>query len=127
MLLLERGANGTIADFQGSIPLMYASHKGHLPVVRLLLGHPSVKATVNHRNLFGDSALSEVCYYGHGAVARVLLESGADPTMAISKQAPPGYPASITAQGRRECVAALEVRLCSALPFPLRTLLRSAG
>jgi hypothetical protein len=56
---------------------------------------------------------------------RLLLEGGADPTiadnhgttpMAIAKQdAPPplhNYPQpSVSAEGRRECVAALEVRL----------------
>jgi hypothetical protein len=51
---------------------------------------------------------------------RELLERGADPTiadnkgitpMAIAKQDPPSSPPGITAEGRLECVAALEVRL----------------
>jgi ankyrin repeat protein len=49
-LLLERGADPTIATRWGSTPLMIASFGGHLEVVRLLLGHPSAKATINHRD-----------------------------------------------------------------------------
>jgi hypothetical protein len=50
---------------------------------------------------------------------RALLESGADPTItdisgitptAIAKPHPPDVPPGITAEGRRECVTALEVR-----------------
>jgi hypothetical protein len=66
-------------------------------------------------------------------VAKALLDSGADSTitnivgdtpMAIAKQDPPGE--TISAEGRRECVAALEVRLLSsALPSPPQHMLFS--
>jgi ankyrin repeat protein len=121
-LLLERGANPTIAGEGGWTPLIAASSRGHLEVVRLLLGHLSAKATLNHGDCNGKTALWQACSMGHGAVARALLESGADPTiahsdgttpMAIAKQPPPipHDPQSfISAAGRLECVAALEVR-----------------
>jgi ankyrin repeat protein len=58
------------------------------------------------------------CYYGCGGVVRVLLEHGADPTianddgetpMAVAKENPDMD--IISAEGRLECVAALEVSL----------------
>jgi hypothetical protein len=116
-LLLERGADPTIADNEGSTPLMSASLHGHLEVVRSLLGHPGAKAALNERDDNGWTALWAACFYGRGGVVRALLESGADPTIprndgitptAIAKQdSDAGY---ISVEGRRECVAALEVR-----------------
>jgi hypothetical protein len=60
----------------------------------------------------------EACYRGRGVVVRALLEGGADPTIARNNGTTPvaivkqindlRYP--VTAEGRRECVAALEVR-----------------
>jgi ankyrin repeat protein len=123
-LLLERGADPTIADHRGSTPMMEASWEGHLEVVRLLLGHASAKATLNQRDRYGATALWYACYYGRGGVVRALLENGADPTiatkdgttpMAVAKRDPPLYSRRITAEGHRQCVAALEVRSCSLL------------
>jgi ankyrin repeat protein len=116
-LLLERGGDPAIADQSGTTPLIIASHHDHLEVVRVLLGHPSAKVTLNDRDHDGETALWVACNLGHAGVARALLEGGADSTitnnegttpMAVAKQQPP-YP-SISAEGRRECVAALEVR-----------------
>jgi ankyrin repeat protein len=125
-LLMERGADPTIVNREGWTPLMAASEKGHLEAVRLLLGHPSGKATLNHRGSFGTTALWEACFMGHGMVARALLESGADPTIAVNGRTCPMAVAKmdvdsevISAEGRRECVAALEVRIC----LPLSALL----
>jgi uncharacterized protein len=124
-LLLERGGDPTIApDIYGWTPLITASQDGHLEVVRLLLGHPSVNAAINQRDRDGETALYSACYWGHGGSARVLLESGADPTianrrgttpMAIAKRA--SLPEGVTVKGRRECVAALEVSLFPLLPL----------
>jgi ankyrin repeat protein len=119
-LLLERGADPIIAATDRSTGLMVASACGHLEVVDLLLGDPGAKATLNNRDDQGKTALWFACYEGRGGIVTVLLESGADPTiahdngttpMAIAKQDPPSNPHGITAEGRRECVAALEVRL----------------
>jgi hypothetical protein len=90
--------------------------------VRLLLGHrwAIAKATINQGNQAGRTALCCACYRGRGGVVRALLESGADPTiptnngstpMAIAKWDPPDDDDDISAEGRRECVAELEVRL----------------
>jgi ankyrin repeat protein len=116
-LLMERGADPTIANGLGATPLMAASNGGHLEVVRLLLGHPSAETIINCRDHYGKTALSEACDYGRGGVVRALLGSGADPTiahnngrtpMAMAKQLDL-LPYGATVEGRRECVAALEV------------------
>jgi ankyrin repeat protein len=113
-LLLERGADPTISTRGGMTPLVAASFGGHLEVVRLLLGLPSGQITVNHRNDHGQTALWWACYNGHGGVVRLLLESGADPPLETSSGTTPVAiakedNAARLAEGRRECLAALEV------------------
>jgi uncharacterized protein len=127
-LLLESGADPTIATKGGETPLMVASSRGHLDVLRFLLGDSSAKNTVNYRYQGGETALLYACVKGHGGVARALLESGADPTIAdrngitpmiIAKTHPCSH--GFSAEGRRECAAALEVRsLSSPLLPPIR-------
>jgi hypothetical protein len=133
-LLLERGADPTIADEHGWTPLMAASWVGSLEIVCVLLGRPSARATINQRDTFDQTALWWACFRGRGGVVRALLQGGADPTianndgttpMAIAKQVPPDQDDNtldvdgISAEGRRECVAALEVSLFLPLSFPL--------
>jgi uncharacterized protein len=112
-LLTERGA--AIASYLGSTPLVSAPYQGRLDVVRLFLSHPSGKTTINQRDKDGETALWRACSRGHGEVARALLKGGADfsvatnggsTPMAVAKQQPE-KPAGATAEGRRECVAAL--------------------
>jgi ankyrin repeat protein len=63
------------------------------------------------------------CVQGYGEIVRALLDSGADPTIADDCDATPMSVAKqivdeedehdrVTAEGRRDCVAALEVRAC---------------
>jgi ankyrin repeat protein len=120
-LLMEKGADPCIT--QGSNLLIVASQRGHLEVVRLLLGHASIKASINKRGSYGATALWWACDRGRGGVARALLESGADPTIAASiiGTTPMGAanqhpPPTVSAEGRRECVAALQVSPCPLLP-----------
>jgi ankyrin repeat protein len=123
-LLVERGADPTIGSLWGSTLLMAASINGHVEAVRFLLGEPSAKAGINYRDKNGETALWWACSEGRGGVVRMLLESGADPTIAKNDGTTPMAIAKtvsqqdddvdedekISAEGRRECVAALEVR-----------------
>jgi ankyrin repeat protein len=129
-LLLERGADPTIPYYGAATPLLVASRLGRLEAVRVLLGHPGARATINYTDEVGQTPLREACYWGHPDVARALLESGADSTIAddrgntpiaIVKTKDPRLPYPISAEGRRECVAVLEVRFFHPLvlsPFP---------
>jgi hypothetical protein len=57
-LLLYRGADpSTPGGVWGSTPLIRASEEGHLEVVRCLLANPRAKATLNHRDRIGKTAL----------------------------------------------------------------------
>jgi ankyrin repeat protein len=127
-LLLERGGDPTIAATDGSTPLIAASELGYPQIVHVLLGHPSGNITVNNRQDNGKTALWHACNYGRWGIVRALLDSGADPTIAdhdgITPMAVAKWPTrdKPIAEGRRGCVAALEVRshlvlfLCSAPP-----------
>jgi ankyrin repeat protein len=141
-LLMERGADPTITDEVGNTPLMIASTGGNLvstaaeertdegrvEVVRLLLEYPSTKSIINNRDGRGETALFRACEMGLGGIVRVLLASGADPTIADNKGMTPmaiaskrrALPLGATIEGRRECVAVLEVRSCLLLCPPIR-------
>jgi uncharacterized protein len=115
-ILVEAGADPTIATTDGSTPLMVAYRP---EVVRVLLGDPRVKAIINERDEDGKTALRRACFRGRAGHVRALLEGGADPTIAdndgitpvaIAKQDPGS--ADVSAEGRQECVAVLEVRAC---------------
>jgi ankyrin repeat protein len=107
VVLAERGADPTIASFPGFTPLIIASLQAHLEVVRFLLGHPSVKASINHRDEDGKTALWMACCVGRGGIARALLESGADFAIPSNSGTTPkaiakllGPPHGVTAEGR---------------------------
>jgi uncharacterized protein len=116
-LLVERGADPSIHRTRGGNALTLAIMKGHEEVMRCLLSAPSLAATINCRDRWGQTALWLACYWGRGEVTRLLLEMGADPTipdkygvspLAIAQEEHIDEP---RVKGRRECVAALQVRV----------------
>jgi uncharacterized protein len=124
-LLLERGADPTMATDWGSTPLMIASSERRLEVMLRLLRLPTARATINRRDHEGRTPLWLTCYRSMPDAARVLLEHGADPTIAandgttpmvVAKQTPP-VP-WFSAAGRRECVKALKVSGVGSLSPP---------
>jgi uncharacterized protein len=123
-LLLQRGADPAIASSIGVTPLIIASHKGRLETVQCLLGNPTAVATINSRDKDGVTALLWACAGGHGGVVRLLLEKGADPSIASKSGATPVAVArqgplhdGVSAEGARECLQAAGEGLASYRPF----------
>ena len=74
-LLIERGAEVTLANHHGWTPLHYAARYGHADLANLLVVHG---ADVNAVHLDGDTPLHLAASFGHAAVARTLIEYGAE-------------------------------------------------
>jgi uncharacterized protein len=82
-LLIDKGADASIPESGwGATPLFVASREGYSDIVQFLLGVPNAGATINVADHAGRTALWKACYYGRTAVVRLLLQSGADPTIA---------------------------------------------
>lgn len=80
-LLAESGAEMDSVDSRGVSPLLVASQKGHVEMVRFLL---SKGALVERRTHEGRTALHHAAENGHAAVVEVLLENGAQPNLPMS-------------------------------------------
>jgi uncharacterized protein len=113
-LLLERGADPTVADRFHLTPLSRASSTpGHLDTVWCLLDHPSAAATINQRDKWGLTPLWRACYTGQGGVVRALLERGADFTITDDGGR---TPMAVAQEGNNpSCVEALQVSSPSSL------------
>jgi ankyrin repeat protein len=66
-------------DVGGGTALLLASYKGHEGCVRLLLEAEAIE--VNAKNNSDMTALHFAAIFGHPAIAKRLLEGGADPTL----------------------------------------------
>jgi ankyrin repeat protein len=75
MRLLHFAGANINSRSNGSMPLFIAAGEGRSDVVRYLLAEG---ADVNAREQLGDTALTEVAYYGHVALVKELLAHGAD-------------------------------------------------
>jgi ankyrin repeat protein len=115
-LLLGRGADPAVADEEGWTPLLCAVTGGYLDVTRCLLDDPRADRFIDHRSKNGETALWLASSMGCADVVNMLLEAGADPTVAaddgttalmIAMRCPPG---GLFAGGRRECAVLLMVR-----------------
>jgi ankyrin repeat protein len=73
--LLEAGANARQESDDGTTPLHWAAHFGHVELVqRLVKGG----ADANARNDYGSTPLQEAAERGDPALVRLLLKAGAD-------------------------------------------------
>ena len=95
------GSDAEETDVGGFTPLLFAARVGDIESAGLLL---AAGADVNDTGPDGASALVVATHSGHGALARFLLDEGANPNAAIV-----GYTALHAAvlQGNREVVEAL--------------------
>ena len=57
--------------------LYWASRKGNLPIVQLLLAHPEGRASVNVGDKDENTPLHVAAEHGHVEVARLLIKYGA--------------------------------------------------
>jgi ankyrin repeat protein len=81
----EAGANPAITNRYGGVAVIPASERGHVEVVRYLLEETGIN--VNHVNNLGWTALLEAILLAdgdeaHQQIVRLLLEHGADTTIA---------------------------------------------
>jgi len=75
-VLIQRGAD---VNRQGWTPLHYAATRGHRDMMRLLLAHD---AYVDSESANGTTPLMMAAYSGTPLAVKLLLEEGADPTLA---------------------------------------------
>ncbi|MEW5319983.1 MAG: hypothetical protein WDW38_011091 [Sanguina aurantia] len=82
--LLVNGADRFICDHRGNVPLHYASCKGNLGILYMLLtefstnGGEDLAGTANIRNAFGHAPLHFAAWGRQSASVQVLLQNGAD-------------------------------------------------
>jgi hypothetical protein len=81
--LVAAGAPLDLVDSCGRSALHCASNKGHVRVAKLLLDgkYEGKGADINLESIRGDTPLMRACQIGHEAVARLLLERGANTTL----------------------------------------------
>ena len=106
-ILLDARPDLTILNRFGGTSLIPASERGHLDYVRRVV---QTDVDINHVNDLGWTALMEAVLFGQGSathqvVIRVLLDAGADPTIADADGTTPVQHAE--AQGQREIVEIL--------------------
>ena len=74
-IILERGANLSIANDCGFTALHVSSQHGHIVVVKILV---EAGAPLEATTLVGSTPLHQAAENGHGSVIKVLTEAGAD-------------------------------------------------
>jgi ankyrin repeat protein len=105
-LLLEAGADAVTPSTYGDTPLIKAARGGHVGIMRALLAHGC--GDIDARDESGRTALWWACHCNKAGVAQVLLEAGADMSIANTEgRTPLGIARSRRHEG---CVAVLEVR-----------------
>lgn len=86
--LLDAGANPLATDEQGGTGLIHAADAGNVEVVRILLT-TAEREHIDRVNTYGWTALLEAILLGggdkdHVRIVRMLLDAGADPSIADS-------------------------------------------
>lgn len=74
-VLLNAGADMSITDIRGHVPILTACLSGHVNVVRLLLENA---ADINSITLDGYTSLHLACVYGYVEIVELLISYGAD-------------------------------------------------
>ncbi len=77
-LLLEAGADITVASLNGCSVLYVACQNNHVSIVKMLLVHKEIQNIINIFAEGGATALSMASAKGHHEIVQLLLEAGAD-------------------------------------------------
>jgi uncharacterized protein len=80
--VVKIGADPSLTGYSARTPLIDACSWGHVETVRCLLDHPRGAATIDQRCGRGMTALWWVGHKRRVDLLRLLLERGADPTIA---------------------------------------------
>ena len=68
---LDKNMNINENNKNGDSPLIWASVKGHLEIVKILLSNKNIN--INHANIKGNTALILACIEGHIEIVKLLL------------------------------------------------------
>ena len=79
---LERGADVTAAEPDGTTPLHWAVHADDAGIVDLLLASGADAAATNR---YGVAPIALACVNGNAAIVRLLLEAGVDPDTTLAE------------------------------------------
>lgn len=92
-LLLESRADINAANQWGWTPLLSATEKGHLEVVRMILNHSgtTVEDTINAQDKSGNSPLLAAVACGDRDVIKLLIDAKADVNLANYRDQTPLY------------------------------------
>lgn len=74
-LIIARGGNAEIEDFDRRRPIIYAAMIGSVDIVELLVKY---KVQIDHRDKLGNSALFYAANKGEVDIIEILIEAGAD-------------------------------------------------
>jgi inversin len=113
--LLNTGAQPNNEDFVDNTPLMLASHKGNLGVVRMLVQHMG-GVGLHAMNQGGHTALHHAALGGQDEAVRCLLLAGADPSITNNEGRTPRALSEENQRNQRRkegcarCVAMFQVR-----------------
>jgi len=77
-ILLENGADPTVADNDNLIPLMNAAENGTVATLKVILDHVEDPDYVNRMSNTGFSSLIIAAAHGHADAVEYLLDAGAD-------------------------------------------------
>ena len=77
-LLLRYNANVNVINPQsGQTALMYTSYRNNYKIVKLLLSNGAIN-TINHRDIYGQTALMRACEHDSTESIRLIIDAGAD-------------------------------------------------
>jgi ankyrin repeat protein len=91
----------------GSTPLNVASEQGHAAVVEALLRHPAIKVDQAKTDDTGFTPLMTAAYKGQQRCVELLLDAGADRTIAMTGSAAGATAVDAAKQERHESIVAL--------------------